>query len=137
MSIDFQSAEGALSRELVRLEALANLRDALREAGSLQQATSEAKMRMDAARTDEAKAQRDLADIQQRVAAAQKVADVDIAKAEQAAEGVRLQAQVASAAIVEAAKTKAAQIISDAETQTADARKRAAALSDAIKAAGS
>jgi hypothetical protein len=135
-TIDFTSAQNALDRELVRLESLTVLRDAVRDIGGLQQSAAEAQTRMAAARTDEAAAQASLEKIQLRVADAQAAADVEIAKAEQAADGVRLRAEVAGQAIVEAAKTKAAQIISDAETQTADARARAQVLSDALKAVG-
>jgi hypothetical protein len=137
-TIDFTSAQNALDRELVRLETLGTLRDALRSAGGLQQASDEAGKRLEAALAAETAAQSDLEKIQLRVAAAQAAADVEIAKAEQAGDAVLTQAKVAAAAIVAGAKAEAAKIISEAEISTADARKRAAALSEAIaKAQGS
>jgi dsDNA-specific endonuclease/ATPase MutS2 len=134
--IDFQSAQGALDRELVRLDALSNLRDALKDIGGLSQAADEARKRLDEARAAEAAAQSDLEKIQQQVDAAKARAASEIAEAQAAADDVLTKAKVAAAAIVSGAKAEAAKIISDAETQTADARKRAKALSDAIAQAG-
>jgi hypothetical protein len=136
-TINFQDAEGALSRELVRLDSLVVLRDALQNIGSLQQAADEAAKRMEEAKAAEATAQSDLEKIQLRVANAQAAADVEVAKAEQAADVVLTKAKVSAAAIVAGAEATAAKIISDAEVSTADARKRAQVLSDAIKQAGS
>jgi hypothetical protein len=137
VTINFQDAEGALSRELVRLDSLGVLRDALREMGSMQQAADEAGRRLDEARAAETAAQSDLASIQRSLDTAKASAATEIAEAEQAAEGVRLQSQVAASAIIAGAKAEATKIISDAEVKTADARKRAQVLSDAIKQAGS
>jgi hypothetical protein len=133
---NYQDAEGALSREVVRLESLIVLRDALREVGSMQQAADEAARRLEAARAAEETAQSDLEKIQLRVADAKAAADVEIAKAEQAADVVLTKAKVSASAIVANAEATAAKIISDAEAKTSAARKTAAALSEAIKAAG-
>ena len=132
MTIDWTSAQGALDRELIRLEALRTLRDAVQIAGGLQQTADESGKRLEEAKAAEAAAQTELDAIQRRVDAARASADVEVAKAQGAAEAVRLQAQNAAAAIVETAKTKAAQVVADAEAKTADARKTAAALSEAI-----
>jgi hypothetical protein len=134
--INYQDAEGALSREVVRLESLVVLRDALRDIGSSKQASDEAGKRLEAALAAETAAQAELEKIQLRVAAACASADVEVAKAQGAAETVRLQAQNAAAAIIAAAETKAAKIVSDSEVKTADARKRAQLLADAIQQAG-
>jgi hypothetical protein len=134
----FQSAENALTNEITRMQGIIDARDVLREIGTLRQAADEAGKRMEAARVAEATAQADLEKIQLRVANAQAAADVEVAKAEQAADVVLTKSKVAGAAIIEAAKSQAAKILADAETKTADARARAAALSDAIaKAQGS
>ena len=47
---DYTSAQATLDRELVRLDALGNLRDALKDIGGLSQAADEAGKRLDAAR---------------------------------------------------------------------------------------
>jgi len=136
MTIDFTSAQNALDRELVRLETLVTLRDALKDIGGLAQALDEAGKRLEAARAEEAAAQADLEAIKQRVADAQAAADVEIATASAAADIVLTKAKVAAAAIVAGAEATAAQIVTDAEVKTADARKRAQVLSEAIKQAG-
>jgi hypothetical protein len=134
--INYQDAEGALSRELVRLDSLTTLRDALREVGSMQQSADEAGKRLEAARAAEAEAQADLEKIQQRVDDAKAAADVEIATAQAAGDAELTRAKNAAAAIIAGAEAKAAKIVADAETQTADARKRAQVLSDAIAQAG-
>jgi hypothetical protein len=138
MTIDFQSAQNALDRELVRLETLGTLRDALRSAGGLQQASDESGKRLEAALAAETEAQKRLEALSLRVADAQSAAAVEVAKAEQAADVVLTKAKVSAAAIVAGANAESARILAETETKTAAARKTAAALSDAIaKAQGS
>ena len=134
---DFTSAQSALDQELARHAAVANLRDAFREIGGLQQAADEAGKRLDAARAAETIAQADLVAIQKQVADARAAADVDIATASAAADDVLTKAKVAAAAIVAGARTEAERIVADARSQTADSVRRAAVLADAIKAVGS
>jgi uncharacterized protein YaiI (UPF0178 family) len=136
-TIDWTSAQGALDRELIRLESLRTLRDAVQIAGGLQQTADESGKRLEAAQAAEAEAQADLEKIQQQVDAARSAADLEIAKASAAGDVVLTQAKVAASAIIAGAKAEAAKIISDAEIQTADARKRAQVLSAAIAQAGS
>lgn len=131
MSIDFQSAEGVLTRELTRTEALASLRNALREVGSLQQAASETETRIERVRAEEVAAQASLAQIRQQAADEK----AKIAEARAAAEGVLAKANEEASRLIAAAKSQAAEIVAAAEAQTADARARAKVLTDAIQKA--
>jgi hypothetical protein len=137
MTAAYADAENALSKEIVRLEGLIGLRDILRDVGSLEQAANEARTRLESARLNEAAAQAELDAIQRRVESAKAAAASEIAEAQGSADSVLTQAKVAASAIVAGAKAEAAKIISEAEISTADARKRAQVLSDAIKQAGS
>jgi hypothetical protein len=122
---------------LVRLESLIVLRDALRESGSLQQASDESGKRLEAALAAETAAQAELEKIQLRVADAQAAADVEVATASAAADTLLTKAKVAAAAIIAGANSDAAKIIENAKNQTAESTRRAQVLADAIKAAGS
>jgi hypothetical protein len=136
---DYQLAETVLSREVARLENLAglkDLRDIFVNIGSLQNATTEAQARFEAARAAEVEAQADLEKIHQQVADAKAAAASEIADAQAAADAVLTRAKVAAAAIVAGAEAKASQIISDAEARTSETNRRAAVLADALKAAG-
>jgi hypothetical protein len=133
---DFTSAEGALSRELVRFEGLTALRDVFTNLGSLQQATTEAQTRADAARAAEAAAQSDLAEILRQVSEAKAAAATAIAEAQASVAAVLAKANDDAAAIVAAAREQADKIISDAANATADSKRRAQLLADAIQQAG-
>jgi F0F1-type ATP synthase membrane subunit b/b' len=130
-TIDFQSAQSALDRELVRLESLGVLRDALREVGGLQQAADEAGKRLDAARAAEASAKADLAAIELQV----ENAKAEIIQAQAAADDLITKAKVAGAAIEARARAEAERIVADAKTQSEQTTRRAAVLADAIRAA--
>lgn len=128
----YANAESAIAQELVRLDGLYAARDILREIGSLEQAVNESRARAVSARADEAAAQDELKSTLQKVVDAQTAAATEIAEAQNSVAAVRARAAADADAIRAEATAAAEAIVASAEAATADSRRRAQILNEAI-----